>query len=76
MIRVEIDIDERITGKVDISCRSFEDRWRRTTQTERAFADEVAAVMCRGLDCTSRILCDVETCEGEAVERLQREGQV
>ena len=76
MIRIEVDIEERSAGKVDISCRDFEGCWYQSTMAERRIAGEIAAVMRRDLDCVSRAFGTVETFEGEAVERLRREGQL
>lgn len=76
MIRIEVSIEERNPGKVDILCRSFEGCWCESTKTERKIAGEISRAMRGDLECVSRVFGDVETCEGEAVKRLQREGQV
>ena len=76
MIRIEIEIDERRPGKVDVFCRMLEGCWCESTATERAAAGKIGAVMRRDIEDISKTFGTVETFEGEVVDQLRREGRV
>lgn len=76
MIRIEVEIDERVPGRVDVFCRSFESCWRDSTAAEKEAANRITTVMRRDIEVVSRTFGTVETFSGDAMERLRREGQL
>lgn len=76
MIRIEVEIDERVPGRVDIFCRSLESCWRDSTANEKEAANRITTVMKRDIEVVSRTFGTVETFSGDTVERLRREGQL
>lgn len=76
MIRIEVEIDERVPGRVDIFCRSLEGCWRDSTANEKEAANRITTVMKRDIEVVSRTFGTVETFSGDTVERLRREGQL
>lgn len=76
MIRIEIEIDERVPGRVDVFCRSLESCWRDSTANEKEAANRITAVIKRDIEVVSRTFGTVETFCGDAAERLRREGRI
>lgn len=76
MIRIEIEIEERVPGRVDIFCRALESSWRDSTALEKEVADRITTVMKRDIGVVSRTFGTVEKLSGDAAERLRREGQL
>ena len=76
MIRFEIEIEERNPGKIDIFCRAFEGCWCDSTPCERSTADEIVSMMRPGIESVAKHFGNVETFEGDAAERVRREGRL
>lgn len=67
MIRIEIEVNERTPGKVDMLCRSVQGCWSEPTGNELDFTERLAVMIRR----ESRIIAEgigkVDTFEGNAV---------
>ena len=74
MMLIQIEIDERNPGRVDVDCRMLESSWRKPTENESAACDAIADVLRRDVVAVSKTFGTVETFRDEAAEQIRREG--